>query len=76
MGHDVLLITSVGGPLVAWAVLGIQVTEGQLINVDLTATGLDRILFELETDLKTRISLCYSWTHSGADLCRVLVGFV
>lgn len=59
--HHVLLITSVGGPLVAWVVLGIQVTEGRLINVDLTPIGLDRILFELETNLFTicrLISLC------------------
>lgn len=53
VSHDVLLITSVGGPLVAWVVLGIQVTEGRLINVDLIPIGLDRILFELETNLFT-----------------------
>lgn len=53
VNHDVLLITSVGGPLVAWVVLGIQVTEGRLINVDPTPIGLDRILFELETNLFT-----------------------
>lgn len=53
VSHAVLLITSVGGPLVASVVLGIQVTESRLINVDLTPIGLDRILFELETDLFT-----------------------
>lgn len=41
VSHGVLLITSVGGPLVAWIALGIQVTEGRLINVDPTPIGLD-----------------------------------
>lgn len=64
VSHDVLLITSVGGPLVAWVVLGIQVTERRLINVDPTPIGLDGILFKLETNLFTicMFVVCDVWT--------------